>query len=148
MIYLILTHCVYRFYYLVKPAISLTFSYKEHPTIRFNIHQTLSRDRAHDTESIGHLNEGDMQFACEIHGNPITSIHWYKNGMRLKENFRRKVSNRNSNDSTPPSVVPSTLSTVAADLTKARRVKSVSVHTARIGPYKMLSKLKIQVHTR
>ncbi len=57
--------------------------------------------------------------------NPINSISWYKDGIKLQDDSKPRLSNR--------------------DLISNKRKKSVTIHTNHANPHKYVSKLKIRV---
>lgn len=57
--------------------------------------------------------------------NPINSISWYKDGIKLQDDNKLRLAYR--------------------DLTSSKRKKSVSIHTTHANPHKYVSKLKIRV---
>jgi hypothetical protein len=83
--------------------------------------------------------DGDLQIVCEITGNPINSINWFKDGIRVRDetnSFTEKYTTfRNSSKLN---------SRAASDHTGKKRKKIVSIHTAQTAPHKFISKLKIK----
>ena len=43
------------------------------------------------------INDGELQFVCEIHANPIHSINWFKDGSKLKDESGKCLSIKSVN---------------------------------------------------
>lgn len=75
-----------------------------------------------------HLNRrGELQIICEISGNPVHRISWYKDGIQLKDDGYNKVvmlhERNNENDQ--------------------KQDKLLSIRTSHIKPHSFISKLRV-----
>lgn len=79
----------------------------------------------YDTDS------GELHLLCEIAGNPIHAIHWYKDGLELTDDDNEEVvmlHNRNNKE--------------AKNKNKDKRL---SIHTTHLSLHKFVSKLRVKV---
>jgi hypothetical protein len=89
-------------------------------------------------ETSASASDGDLQIVCEIIGNPINSINWFKDGFRVRDetnSFNEKYITYRNN---------SKLNSRAAQEHTKKKKKIVSIHTSQINAHKFISKLKIK----
>lgn len=83
-----------------------------------------------DAASPSKIADGDLQLVCEIHGNPINYVSWYKDDLLITDGSKRHLSFRY-------------LTTTSLMPVRAKRKKVVSIHTNRMNSHKFISKLRI-----
>ena len=105
-------------YHLKEHKKKLHYSYNSNSNVDFY--------RPSDAENL--INDGELQFVCEIHANPIHSINWFKDGSKLKDESGGKFL---------------TIKAINEHLKKKK--KSLTIHTNQVKPHKFISKLKIKV---
>jgi hypothetical protein len=89
-------------------------------------------------EETSSSSDGDLQIVCEIIGNPINSINWFKDGVRVRDEstaFTEKYAALRNNTK---------LNSRAAAEQGKKRKKVVSIHTTQLSTHKFISKLKVR----
>lgn len=116
---------------LFSANINLMYHLKEHKKkLHYSYNSNSNTDFYKPTEAGNLINDGELQIVCEILGNPIQAIHWFKDGLRIKDD-----TNKHNN------VLTSSLE--AGDLSRKKK-KIITIHTVQHNPHRFVSKLKIK----
>ena len=117
---------------IVSANINLMYHLKEYKKkLHYSYNSNSNTDFYKPTEAGNLINDGELQIVCEILGNPIQAIHWFKDGLRIKDD-----TNKHNN------VLTSSLE--AGDLSRKKK-KIITIHTVQHNPHRFVSKLKIKV---
>jgi hypothetical protein len=104
---------------------------KEHKKkLHYSYNSNSNTDFYKPTDVGNLINDGELQLVCEILGNPIHAIHWFKDGLKLKDDTNKHntlISSLETNDQS------------------RKKKKLITIHTIQHNPHRFVSKLKIKV---
>jgi hypothetical protein len=140
--------CKYsHYYYIIFKFIDLLFLYvyTVDPilTMKHNLKQNLNY--SDDSDAKG--SKPELQIYCEILGNPINSIHWLKDGLKIKNEIRNRKSNLNQINNVRLALIPNKNNNNNATRNEIEIIppkKTVHIHTIRLNAHMFLSKVLIQ----
>jgi hypothetical protein len=95
-------------------------------------------DEDEDDDSI---NKREMLLVCEILGNPIQSIHWLKDGHKIKDEIRS--ANVNLMNNVRLALIANDQRVTSNEIVIPLK-KTVRIHTSRLNAHKFISKLFIR----
>lgn len=99
---------------------------KEHKKkLHYSYNSNSNTDFYKPNDAGNQINDGELQLVCEIFGNPIHAISWYKDGFKVKDDS------------------PSGKHGHEHDHKKKRKL--ITIHTTPNNQHKFISKLKIKV---
>lgn len=104
------------------------FHLKEHKKkLHFSYNSNSNTDFYKPQDAGNLINDGELQLVCEILGNPVQAIAWFKDGFKLRDDTNKHVFTLNDNEHIK------------------KKKKLITIHTTQVNVHKFISKLKIKV---